>query len=122
VTGAVSGTFALHYLPEPARAFLFAAGAALLGWIERLRRRGSWTAAGSRKRSTASIAERRVGSSIDRHGQGAGARAAAARGAATRPTRVAGLHGRSCVARSCLSGLTNKQNARPEQRAAKRAR
>jgi hypothetical protein len=39
VTGSQAGTFAVHYFPEPARALLLGAGIALLGWLDRLRRR-----------------------------------------------------------------------------------
>ncbi|HEX5065389.1 MAG TPA: FG-GAP-like repeat-containing protein, partial [Myxococcota bacterium] len=38
VTGNLAGTFAVHYLPEPAHVSMFAAGAALLGWLRRGRR------------------------------------------------------------------------------------
>lgn len=39
VTGSLAGTFALHYFPEPARALLLGASAALLACLDRLRRR-----------------------------------------------------------------------------------
>jgi hypothetical protein len=39
VTGALSGTFAVHYFPEPARNLLAAVGAALVGWPARRRAR-----------------------------------------------------------------------------------
>jgi hypothetical protein len=39
VTGALDGTFHVHYFPEPARGLLLGAGIALLGWLGRLRRR-----------------------------------------------------------------------------------
>jgi len=35
VTGNLNGTFAVHYLPEPAQSVMLAAGAALLGWLRR---------------------------------------------------------------------------------------
>ena len=39
VTGALSGTFAVHYVPEPARGLLLGAGIALVRWLARVRRR-----------------------------------------------------------------------------------
>jgi len=39
VTGALGGTFAVRYLPEPARGLLLGAGIALLAWLDRFRRR-----------------------------------------------------------------------------------
>jgi hypothetical protein len=39
VTGALSGTFAVRYLPEPARGLGLGAGVALLGLLARIRRR-----------------------------------------------------------------------------------
>ncbi len=41
VTGKSDGMFAAHYFPEPARALLLGAGIALVGWLDRLRRRQS---------------------------------------------------------------------------------
>jgi hypothetical protein len=40
VAGALDGAFRVYYFPEPARGLLLGAGAVLLAWLERLRRRG----------------------------------------------------------------------------------
>ena len=39
VTGETTGAFHVHYFPEPARTLLLGAGAALLAWLDRARRR-----------------------------------------------------------------------------------